>query len=310
MTDELRMRRLLDKYMIARGMIRLLENGDDHEFFRKFMAMARNDTGADRVALLQRSGRNWRVVYAYGNHAPELGAVISLDGRVDLGPLDSWFSRPTPGVGWDAIFEVEGGLPRRTVLAVDDTDAERDFSDFKDLFRSIAGTLGGLIKVRRLMTRDILTGLPNQRACQERLDEELLRVIRRQPHRAAVALVAVDRYAMYEPVAADKVARYLGAMLRRGLPETAFVGRFEEDRFLVIMDDPMSDAASMLERMRNELAATRELIATCSVGLALLTPELALDPVLGRAQKALEAALAESDALSVDPASLAPLPSG
>ncbi|MBU0731378.1 GGDEF domain-containing protein [Patescibacteria group bacterium] len=303
MTDELRLRKLKDKYMTMLGAAQLMLMGEGQLFFKYFMTMAASDTGADRIALLERAGRNWRVVYAFGNHAPELGEEISLDGKVTMSPLDSWWSRPTADIGWDAIFPINSGLPNRTVLAVDDTDAERDFTAFKNVFQSIADTLGTLIRVRKLMTKDIVTGLPNQLACEARLDEELLRVIHHEPHQAVIALVALDKYGEYEVDSSGKAMRYLGHLLRSQLPETAFVGRIGEDRFLVIQIELLTDASGRLDAIRKKLAATQEIIATCSVGIALMTPELVIDPSLGRAQAALERAFKTHDKVEVDPLS-------
>ena len=297
---------LMQKFLTMKGTVQLLLRGDDEAFFTDFMKMVARDTQADRIALVRMKNRRWEVMYSYGTEAPDVGEEISLNRTVNAGPLDSWHSDPTANVGWDAFFEVEGNLPYRTVLAIDDTTDARDFTDLKTVFKTIAEFLGGLIKLRGLMTKDTTTGLPNHRACLARLDEELLRVIHHEPKRAIISLVALDRYGECNIGSEIKNLRYLAKLLCDGLPETTFIGRIADDRFLVIMDGELEDAHQRLDAIRVELAGTQQIIATCSAGIALMTPELVINPSVERATAALEKALKKHDRICVDPTSSKP----
>ncbi len=101
--------------------------------------------------------------------------------------------------------------------------------------------------VRRLTNEDALTGLPNQRAMLERLDQALAG---RGGGTVVFALIDLDAFREINDTlgraGGDAVLVNLARHLAAGLPAGARLGRFEEDQFAVIADGDGPDAAGGL----------------------------------------------------------------
>ncbi len=132
-----------------------------------------------------------------------------------------------------------------------------------------------LAELRRLATRDMLTGLLNRREGLRLLEREVERT-RRYPRPLSVLLIDVDHFKEVNDkqgghAAGDAmlvaVARLLEAQVRA---EDAVV-RWGGDEFAVWLADTDATAARLVaERM---LAAARPLGSTLSIGVAQWTPE-------------------------------------
>ena len=108
---------------------------------------------------------------------------------------------------------------------------------------------------RKLFGHDPLTGLPNQRAMIERLDNALA-----QRRLGTVAFVVVDLDSFHEVndalgrAGGDAVMVNVAEHLRAGLPAGAMLGRFEEDEFAVIASgDGGRVAAAVVDAVRASL---------------------------------------------------------
>jgi diguanylate cyclase (GGDEF)-like protein len=143
---------------------------------------------------------------------------------------------------------------------------------------------------RELDTRanvDPVTGLPNRRALDDRLAEEVERAHRyRQP--LSLCFIDLDHFKRINDehghAAGDAVLRQVGSVLRRSARGIDFVGRFGGEEFVVLVPGTWSDdAATLGERLRRAVAETPFVLArdlpthlTISVGIAGL-PEHAQD---------------------------------
>lgn len=146
----------------------------------------------------------------------------------------------------------------------------------------------------RLARTDPLTGLPNRRVLEERLEEELHRSARsRRPF--AFAILDVDRFKSindtYGHPAGDEALTRFAATLRSQARHADFVARFAGDEFAVVLvDADATNARAILERM---VQAVRELRLengaplTASAGGTLSYPVDSAETLLERADAAL-----------------------
>ena len=94
----------------------------------------------------------------------------------------------------------------------------------------------GRATIRRLTTRDDLTGLPNRRAMLQKLDE----VIAARGHGSVVfALIDIDGYREINDAlgraGGDTMLRAIVERLKAALPPGAVLGRFQDDEFAAIV---------------------------------------------------------------------------
>ncbi|MGB7098759.1 MAG: bifunctional diguanylate cyclase/phosphodiesterase [Xanthobacteraceae bacterium] len=108
---------------------------------------------------------------------------------------------------------------------------------------------------RKPIGHDTLTGLPNQRAMIEHLDDALA-----QRRLGAVVFILVDLDGFHEVndalgrAGGDAVMMNVAEHLRTGLPAGAMLGRFEEDEFAVIASgDDRRTAAAVVDTLRASL---------------------------------------------------------
>jgi len=109
--------------------------------------------------------------------------------------------------------------------------------------------------LRKLNGEDASTGLPNQRAMRERLDEALAQ---RRSGIVALALIDPDGFREINDTlgrgGGDAVLANIAAHLQAALPAGALLGRFEEDQFAVILaSDDRRAATALGETLRAAL---------------------------------------------------------
>jgi diguanylate cyclase (GGDEF)-like protein len=115
-------------------------------------------------------------------------------------------------------------------------------------------------QLRRLSTRDRLTGLYNRGYFDERLEEELRRAARgRVP--LSVALLDLDHFKQFNDthghVAGDAALRAFAGALRASLRLGDVPARFGGEEFIVLMPGTTVDnAVATMERVRREVAET------------------------------------------------------
>ncbi len=130
---------------------------------------------------------------------------------------------------------------------------------------------------------DELTGLPNRRAWDERLEQAI-----REPGPVCVAILDLDRFKSYNDdhghQAGDRFLKEAGAAWRAQLRPTDMLARYGGEEFVVLLrEDDLDTARDIVDRLR--AATPRD--QSCSAGIAgQLGSEPAVD-LLGRADHAL-----------------------
>ena len=135
-------------------------------------------------------------------------------------------------------------------------------------------------ELERLARHDPLTGLPNRRACDERLALEFERM-RRTGVAYVVLVLDVDHFKLVNDshghAAGDAVLRHVADVLRRQLRSTDFVGRSGGEEFLVLLPQtPPDEALRVAQKLRHAVDISRPPAAdhvTLSIGLSEAQPE-------------------------------------
>jgi diguanylate cyclase (GGDEF)-like protein len=145
-----------------------------------------------------------------------------------------------------------------------------------------------------LARTDALTGLPNRRVFEERLDQELQRSARsRRPF--ALAILDLDRFKLindsYGHQGGDEALHAFAQTLRRQARHADFAARFAGDEFaMLLIDVDRSTAQTMLTRVLDAIRDMRISIPmrmTASAGVTLSFPVDSAQTVLERADAAL-----------------------
>lgn len=129
-------------------------------------------------------------------------------------------------------------------------------------------------ELNQLARRDALTGLPNRRAADERLDSELGR--HRRNHQPLTLMgIDIDHFKRvndrFGHAVGDKVLQQVGVLLQQTLRSTDFVARVGGEEFMVLL--PETDADGGLQVAEKLRAAVEALVlptvgsVTISVGL-------------------------------------------
>lgn len=137
---------------------------------------------------------------------------------------------------------------------------------------------------------DPLTGLPNRRSW----DEEAGKAVAARGHSAeplTLALVDIDRFKAFNDThghqAGDRFLKEATAAWRSSLRDADLLARWGGEEFAVLLPRCSSgQAVEVMERLREATPHNQ----SCSVGLAEVGPEEALNGVVGRADAALYAA--------------------
>ncbi len=111
---------------------------------------------------------------------------------------------------------------------------------------------------REQATTDSITGLPNHRALNERLDGELARA-RRQGRPLCVLMLDIDHFKAYNDsfghAAGDQALRAVAATLHHSLRRGDYCARYAGEEFVIILPDMDAVAGSALaERVRAAVA--------------------------------------------------------
>ena len=147
---------------------------------------------------------------------------------------------------------------------------------------------------------DALTGLPNRRAFDERI-EQAHTAFTEQGTSYAVALLDVDHFKKFNDLhghaVGDKVLEVVGEVLRRTQRGTDHIARYGGEEFVVLLERlPGHQAKSVVDRQRGRIgnsslrADGKDLSITVSAGVAEVQPGESIKSVLERADQALYAA--------------------
>jgi len=130
---------------------------------------------------------------------------------------------------------------------------------------------------------DVLTGLMNRRAFDQRLEEEFNRAVRYKSMLSLV-LIDIDRFKSYNDdfghLAGDEILRSLARVLMKNSRASDFVARIGGEEFAVILPNTGTESAGvMAERFRRavEVAPLEERRMTVSIGVSTL-----VDAAVGR----------------------------
>lgn len=142
-------------------------------------------------------------------------------------------------------------------------------------------------KVQDMARHDSLTGLPNRRALEEQLPQEMTRA-RRAGSSLCVAIIDIDHFKDYNDthghLAGDEVLRACAAAWDESLRGEDAIVRFGGEEFLVLLPrTDLEQAAEIVERLRVRTPMGQ----TCSAGLACWDFSESIDDLLGRADQAL-----------------------
>ncbi|MBA4788993.1 MAG: GGDEF domain-containing protein [Rhizobiales bacterium] len=155
----------------------------------------------------------------------------------------------------------------------------------------VRGLQRGLIRstemeelLKKMSLTDVLTGLPNRRAFDDRLDSEVRRMAR-EGRPMALLLVDVDHFKTvndtYGHLNGDRLLRMLGRQIQRSVGRPGDVAaRFGGEEFAVLLPDTdMKGARYIAERIRSDvercsmtLESGQRLSATVSIGIVSSEP--------------------------------------
>jgi len=135
-------------------------------------------------------------------------------------------------------------------------------------------------RLTRMATHDALTGLPNRRHVDERMDE-LIGDGRQDAQPLCIAILDLDRFKRindtFGHAAGDEVLRVFAAEASAILRPTDLLARWGGEEFLLVLPATSLEAAqAIIERMRTRMAASASRAAdpesrvTFSAGLALV----------------------------------------
>lgn len=138
-------------------------------------------------------------------------------------------------------------------------------------------------RIRTLAFHDSLTGLPNRRLFDERINHALLSA-RRYKHKLALMFIDVDHFKHindnYGHDVGDAVIKAVGDKMQGVLRASDTLARFGGDEFVVLLDDvPSSEVAlKVAENLRQTFTDMLQLESsalriTLSIGVAIWTPE-------------------------------------
>lgn len=134
-------------------------------------------------------------------------------------------------------------------------------------------------QIRHLALHDQLTGLPNRRLLEDRL-QRALELARRQGERVGVLFLDIDGFRQitnrYGNEAGDGLLREIGVRLARCVRESDTVARYGSDEFVLICSGLQhgSDAVAVAEKVRQALAEPiavggDSLRVTCGIGVSI-----------------------------------------
>lgn len=147
------------------------------------------------------------------------------------------------------------------------------------------------------MGQDFLTKIPNRRAFDERLAEELERA-RRYGHPLSLVVIDVDHFKRVNDVfghlAGDRILRALAQILDENKRSSDFLARYGGEEFVIILPETPSDRARVLaEKTRLKVQhsvfryETNAINITISLGVGGLLPDDTTETLFARVDAAL-----------------------
>jgi diguanylate cyclase (GGDEF)-like protein len=179
------------------------------------------------------------------------------------------------------------------------TDHDFDTSDFRGDFRLLADSI---IQLSHLGLKDQLTGLPNRRTLDGRLDLEWSRAMREKTS-LSLLMIDVDHFKRYNDtyghqqgdIVLQTVAKALTIPLKRGLDLAA---RWGGEEFVVLLPNTSAEGAMLIaERIRAEIEkteimsitgdATQKVTISIGVNTQIPSPDNSIVSLIAKADEAL-----------------------
>jgi diguanylate cyclase (GGDEF)-like protein len=255
--------------------------------------------GGSLYLLIQRSPMHQAVIIAFLIGMTGGTAVIYSGTR--LGAILSVWTMLLPATVWCAI-QPSGTLRAlaagSVMLLVLTTRGILILGGFLERFFRLTQELESARTRAEVLARtDDLTGLLNRRAFYEQ-GHYLLDQARRHKRPLAILLLDIDHFKAINDdcghAAGDSALRAIASTLRRACRRIDIVGRLGGDELAVLLPDTTTQGATMVaERLRRDLAETRlrergkEILLTCSMGVAGGEPPDTFDELLLRADRAM-----------------------
>ncbi len=197
-------------------------------------------------------------------HPDDLAATNVHADALDLAPGEVWnfenrYRRKDGTYRW-LLWSARSDDERKYAVARDITERKQLEAERDELLRQLA----------EVATTDVLTGLPNRRAWEERLPTAVERAL--QEGRAlSVAMVDLDGFKPYNDErghhAGDLLLRAAATSWRQVLRAGDVLTRYGGDEFAVLLPDGSpAEVQAVLERLRRSTPSGR----TCSIGVARL----------------------------------------
>lgn len=288
------------------------------ELDRTLLDVLPGAAGFERVALLVPATAHGpaHVTHALGYPALDLSSIpkdspLAAGGVVDGVLSGDEDSDPLPHGGVRGAFVIAPLRERGRVIALLYADTLREQVEPADAATGVAYALevAGMVRANlalaaerdrlmaelaRLARTDTLTGLPNRRVLEERLEEELYRSARSRKS-FALAIADLDHFKTINdtfghPAGDEALQRFAGA-LRSQARHADFVARYAGDEFAIILidvDPPKARAilGRMVESVRAIGLANGATLST-SVGATLSYPVDTAESIVERADAAL-----------------------
>lgn len=176
------------------------------------------------------------------------------------------------------------------------TDEGVQVSDKQNLLQGLGRQIGLAIsnvnlyqQTKRLALYDQLTGLPNRRFMESRLNEALT-TAERYGRPLSVAMADIDFFKQFNDTmghaAGDRILANVGALIRKEMREADFAARYGGEEFIIILAETEQCGACIgVERIRHTVQ--QKAGVTISIGVTSYRPGLALAQMLKEADDAL-----------------------
>ncbi len=214
--------------------------------------------------LLAKAAASTEVLLLPGGSIPALG--VAKHGLL-MAPLRS--ARSLEGIL--VLMDREDGLP---------FDQGHDLAPVQQLAQLLGAALCNIRLYQQVVQQsrtDPLTGLLNRRALTDFLDREIRRC-RRYKHPLSLLLVDLDHFKGINDTQGhpegDRLLRDVGELLLKEVRTVDLVARFGGDEFCLVLPETNPEGARVVaRRVVEHLRARPGGQATCSIGVAALTPE-------------------------------------
>ncbi|TMM47553.1 sensor domain-containing diguanylate cyclase [Colwellia ponticola] len=153
------------------------------------------------------------------------------------------------------------------------------------------------LKLNKLASNDVLTGLPNRRSFHEHL-AQLLLLKERNNSNLSVLFIDIDNFKHVNDTkghdVGDKVLKALAKVLNSHVRKSDFVARWGGEEFVIVLiDSDINQAQVIAEQLRSSVANNSHLAQisqqhiTISLGLTSVAHDDTIDSILKRADDAL-----------------------